>query len=102
MIGKQARMSATARVLTDNAADTVRGILLVAVSYLILTIGDTAATWAIMGSGVAWVLLWRGVFGAAAVAAVTGVAQGARGLAAFRQFGGRWFWRARRCRRSRR
>ncbi len=88
MIGKQARMSATARVLTDNAADTVRGILLVAVSYLILTIGDTAAKWAIMGSGVAWVLLWRGVFGAAAVAAVTGAAQGARGLAAFRPI--RW------------
>ncbi len=81
-------MSATARVLTDNAADTVRGILLVAVSYLILTIGDTAAKWAIMGSGVAWVLLWRGVFGAAAVAAVTGAAHGARGLRAFRPI--RW------------
>ena len=55
---------APARALTDNAADTVRAILLVTVSYLILTIGDTAAKWAILGSGVAWAMLWRGVFGA--------------------------------------
>jgi drug/metabolite transporter (DMT)-like permease len=65
-----------ARALTDNAADTVRGILLVAVSYLILTIGDTAAKWAILASGVAWAMLWRGVFGAAAVALMTGMTQG--------------------------
>ena len=32
MIGKQGRLSATARVLTGNAADTVRGTLLLAVS----------------------------------------------------------------------
>jgi drug/metabolite transporter (DMT)-like permease len=67
---------APARALTDNAADTVRGILLVAVSYLILTIGDTAAKWAILASGVAWAMLWRGVFGAAAVALMTGMTQG--------------------------
>ncbi len=72
------------RVLTDNAADTVRGILLVAVSYLILTIGDTAAKWAILGSGVAWAMLWRGVFGAAAVAAATFASSGHGGLRLFR------------------
>jgi drug/metabolite transporter (DMT)-like permease len=72
------------RVLTDNAADTVRGILLVAASYLILTIGDTAAKWAILASGVAWAMLWRGAFGAMAVAAFTLSAEGADGLARFR------------------
>ena len=79
-------MSAYASVgdLTDNAADTVRGILLVVLSYLILTIGDTAAKWTILASGVAWVMLWRGAFGAAAVAAFTVLTQGPDGLARFR------------------
>ena len=75
---------APVRVLTDNAADTVRGILLVALSYVILTIGDTAAKWAILASGVAWTLVWRGVFGAATVTAFAVSTQGAGGLARFR------------------
>ena len=69
-----------APVLTDNAADTVRGIVLVTVSYLILTIGDSAAKWAILATGVAWALLWRGAFGALAVASYTAIAQGEAGL----------------------
>jgi drug/metabolite transporter (DMT)-like permease len=76
--------SAPVRVLTDNAADTVRGILLVVVSYLILTIGDTAAKWAILSTGVAWAMLWRGLFGAAAVATFTVSAQGPLGIRRFR------------------
>jgi drug/metabolite transporter (DMT)-like permease len=75
---------APVRALTDNATDTVRGILLVVVSYLILTIGDTAAKWAIIGSTVAWAMLWRGMFGAVAVAAFTVTAQGTGGLGRFR------------------
>lgn len=75
---------APVRALTDNAADTVRGILLVAFSYLILTIGDTAAKWAILASGVAWAMLWRGAFGAVAVTAFTVSTQGSGGLARFR------------------
>ena len=75
--------SASVRTLTDNAADTVRGIMLAAVSYLILTLGDTAAKWAILASGVAWAMLWRGVFGAIAVASVTAAVQGRAGLARF-------------------
>lgn len=59
------------RVLTDNAADTIRGIGLAALAYGILSIGDAAAKWAILTSGVAWVLMWRGLFGAATVGAVT-------------------------------
>jgi drug/metabolite transporter (DMT)-like permease len=73
-----------ARVLTDNAADTVRGILLVALSYLILTLGDTAAKWAILSTGVAWAMLWRGAFGAATVVALAASSRGTSGLARFR------------------
>lgn len=66
-----ARSVVAARVLTDNAADTVRGIGLVALAYMMLSIGDAAAKWALLSTGVAWVLLWRGLFGAAAILAVT-------------------------------
>ncbi len=65
------RSLAIPRVLTDNAADTVRAIGLVAVAYMVLSIGDAAAKWAVLAAGVAWAMLWRGVFGAAAVFAVT-------------------------------
>jgi drug/metabolite transporter (DMT)-like permease len=75
---------APARVLTDNAADTVRGILLVALAYLILTVGDIAAKWGTLASSVAWVVLWRGVFGSLTVTAFTVSTQGAGGLARFR------------------
>ncbi len=75
---------APARLLTDNAADTVRGILLVLLAYLVLTVGDTAAKWAILASGVAWAMLWRGAFGAVTVAAFTLASQGSGGLARFR------------------
>jgi drug/metabolite transporter (DMT)-like permease len=75
---------APVRALTDNATDTVRGILLVALSYLILTVGDTAAKWAIIASGVAWTMFWRGTVGAVAVAAFTATTQGPGGLARFR------------------
>ena len=64
------RSLAIPRVLTDNAADTVRAIGLVALAYMVLSIGDAAAKWAVLGAGVAWAMLWRGVFGAAAVFAV--------------------------------
>lgn len=68
------------RVLTDNAADTVRGIALVAFAYMVLSIGDAAAKWAILSAGAAWTLLWRGTFGAAAIAAMTLARPGAGGL----------------------
>lgn len=68
------------RVLTDNAGDTIRGIGLAAASYGILSIGDAAAKWVILSSGVAWVMMWRGVFGAMAVGAVTCARTDAGGL----------------------
>ena len=46
--------------------------------------GDTAAKGAILASGVAWAMLWRGIFGAAAVAAFTATTQGPAGLMRFR------------------
>lgn len=64
-------MSHVSRALTDNAADTVRGIGLVALAYMILSIGDAAAKTVVLASGVAWTILWRGLFGSAAVFAVT-------------------------------
>ncbi len=56
--------------LTDNASDTVRGIGLACLAYLIWTLGDVAAKWAIPFVGVAVAMMWRGVFGAVTVAAV--------------------------------
>ena len=64
------------RLLTDNATDTIRGIGLVALAYMVLSLGDAAAKWAMLSAGVAWVLMWRGLFGAAAVFAVTARGQG--------------------------
>jgi drug/metabolite transporter (DMT)-like permease len=59
------------RRLTDNAADTVRGIGLAALAYCVLSIGDASAKWAMLPTSAAWVLLWRGAFGAATIGAVT-------------------------------
>jgi drug/metabolite transporter (DMT)-like permease len=59
------------RVLTDSASDTLRGIALAVLAYLIWTLGDATAKWALPGVGVAGAMLWRGVFGTATVAAVT-------------------------------
>ncbi len=59
------------RTLSDNATDTVRGIGLAALAYMMLSIGDAAAKSVVLSAGVAWAILWRGLFGAAAVFAVT-------------------------------
>jgi drug/metabolite transporter (DMT)-like permease len=65
------RLVTIPRTLTDNAADTVRGIGLVALAYMVLSLGDAAAKSVVLGAGVAWAMLWRGLFGSAAVFAVT-------------------------------
>jgi drug/metabolite transporter (DMT)-like permease len=59
------------RALTENAADTVRGIALVVLCYLIWTLGDAATKWVLPSVGVAGAMLWRGVFGLITVAAIT-------------------------------
>jgi drug/metabolite transporter (DMT)-like permease len=58
-------------VLVDNASDTVRGIALAVLAFLIWTLGDAAAKWAIPEVGVAGAMLWRGLFGVTAVVAVS-------------------------------
>jgi drug/metabolite transporter (DMT)-like permease len=63
--------TAAPRVLTDNAADAVRGIALAVLAYLIWTVGDASAKWVLPSVGVAGAMMWRGVFGLATVAAVT-------------------------------
>jgi drug/metabolite transporter (DMT)-like permease len=67
----QAVAAPSPRVLTDNASDTVRGILLAVLANLIWTLGDATAKWTIPTAGVAGAMLWRGVFGMATVLAVT-------------------------------
>ncbi len=59
------------RPLTDNAADTVRGILYVVAVYAVLSVGDAAAKWGMAYAGVAAVVLCRGIFGCTAILAVT-------------------------------
>ncbi len=62
---------AARRVLTDNATDTLRGIALAVLAYLIWTLGDATAKWSLPTAGVAGAMLWRGVFGMTTVLAVT-------------------------------
>ncbi|HET7879888.1 MAG TPA: DMT family transporter [Acetobacteraceae bacterium] len=59
------------RILTDNASDTMRGIALAVLAYLIWTLGDATAKWVLPSVGVAGAMLWRGLFGMATVAAIT-------------------------------
>ena len=63
------------RVQTDTPADTVRGIALAALAYVIWTLGDTAAKWVLPSAGVALAMFWRGIFGAMTVAAVAAASQ---------------------------
>jgi drug/metabolite transporter (DMT)-like permease len=56
-----------ARKLTDNASDTLRGIGLVCLCYLAMTIGDTGGKFALPAAGVAGVMIFRGILGAGAV-----------------------------------
>ena len=78
------------RPLTDNAADTVRGIALVVLAYLMLTFGDVVAKSAVLAAGVGGVMLWRGVFGAAAVLTVAAARPGPAGWR--RVMPVRWGW----------
>lgn len=63
------------RVLTDTPADTIRGIALAALAYIIWTLGDTAAKWVLPTAGVALAMFWRGIFGAMTVVAVASMNQ---------------------------
>lgn len=65
-----------ARKLTDNASDTLRGIGLVCLCYLAMTIGDTGGKFALPAAGVAGVMIFRGILGAGAVAGLAALPAG--------------------------
>jgi drug/metabolite transporter (DMT)-like permease len=71
------------RVLGDSGADSVRGIVLVNICFLLLTIGDVATIWALPVAGVAGAMLGRGAVGGAMVfgLALRHRGEGLRGLA---------------------
>jgi drug/metabolite transporter (DMT)-like permease len=79
-------------VLRDTGIETVRGIALVNLCFLLLTIGDVATVWALPVMGAAGAMFARGTVGCAAVAAVALRRPGGlrrlrpkrRGLVAFR------------------
>jgi drug/metabolite transporter (DMT)-like permease len=58
------------RALGDSGAETVRGIALVNLCFLLLTLGDVATVLALPVMGVVGAMLGRGMVGAAAVATV--------------------------------
>jgi drug/metabolite transporter (DMT)-like permease len=66
------------RGLSENASDTLRGIVLAVLAYMIWTLGDATAKLVLPDVGVAGAMLWRGVFGFITVLAVT-MSQGSTG-----------------------
>ncbi len=58
-------------LLADTPSHIVRGIAFATLAYFIWTLGDATAKWSLPAAGVAGAMLWRGVFGAATVVAVT-------------------------------
>lgn len=56
------------RVLRDTGVDTVNGIAVVCLAYLLMTVGDTAIKWALSAVGLAGVMIGRAVFGLPTVA----------------------------------
>src|SRR5277367_209977 len=63
--------AAVPRVLTDNASDTMRGIMFAVLAYMIWTLGDATAKLVLPEVGIAAAMLWRGVFGAIMVLGMT-------------------------------
>lgn len=58
------------QVLRDDAGEAVRGILLVVLAYVGMTLGDVAGKWSLPAAGVAGVMIGRGVSGGLVVAAL--------------------------------
>jgi len=54
-------------ILRDDAQETVRGILFVAAGYALMSSSDVAGKFALGMIGVAELMIWRGVFGGAAI-----------------------------------
>ncbi len=65
--------SATPHALRDDAAEAVRGILIVAVAYAVMTLADVAGKWALLPAGIGAVMIGRGVAGSLTVAGLAAV-----------------------------
>ena len=61
-------LAAAPHALRDDAAEAVRGILIVAFAYVLMTMGDVAGKWALAPAGIAMVMFGRGVAGSAVIA----------------------------------
>ena len=64
-------VAAPRTLLADTPSHIVRGIAFATLAYFIWTLGDATAKWSLPAASVAGAMLWRGVFGAATVVAVT-------------------------------
>ena len=63
-------IAAAPHALRDDAAEAVRGIVIVAVSYILMTFGDVAGKWALLPGGLAAVMIGRGTTGGLTIAAL--------------------------------
>ncbi len=71
------------RLLRDSGADTIRGIVLITICYLLMAISDATVKYALPMTGLTAAILFRGVFGASTVLAIT-ARDGRSGLAKLR------------------
>lgn len=67
-------------MLRDDAVDTVRGIGIIALSYVVMTLGDVAGKWALPAAGVSLLMVGRGVVGGAVMAVMAARAGQAKRL----------------------
>ena len=61
-------LAAAPHALRDDAAEAVRGILIVALAYVLMTMGDLAGKWVLLPAGLAALMIGRGAAGSATVA----------------------------------
>ncbi|MCX7381314.1 MAG: DMT family transporter [Alphaproteobacteria bacterium] len=73
----------TRRLLRDSGADTIRGIALITVCYLLMAFSDVLVKYALPMAGLTAAILFRGTIGAATVLAIT-ARNGRQGLARLR------------------
>lgn len=68
-----ASFTAAPHALRDNPAEAVRGIMIVAGAYFVMTMGDVAGKYALIPAGLATVMLGRGLAGGTTIALLAGM-----------------------------
>ena len=66
-------LAAAPHALRDDAAEAVRGILVVAVAYFVMTLGDVAGKWALIPAGLALMMIGRGAAGSLTLVALVAI-----------------------------